>query len=442
MPNVVRHIVGINPGAEGSDRRFEVPQPGESVLLVRPVEMTHGFYQLDPDSGEVRHSSGSRTPKGWHRSQQGGAVIAPGEHHPHEDCMPFSGDAWHVGGGFSSAGPIVCHLTHGDRNDPSSEMGPDDYTANSGGAIASLLWYDWEYIPPGAGPNIKKLVNPRAHNSIASFMWKGVDDSDKFDTVTRNTAGFTGSAAPILSAVRAGHEGHASEDNYETASFHSYQADSSTHAVYQWDLYGNATDGINVAKLHGRTLVSTDGTIQVSHSGVVKCQIDATSTGYTIGSTGTAAMTFNTSGDIIFNSTTANDATSTSTGANTGAAKFLGGVYISTQLEIEDHLFVNWSYTASDERLKTNIAPFKNATKMVSKLRGVEFNWGEESKYADKPDYGVIAQDVQKVLPHAVKEKNGMLTVEYSKLTPLLIEAVKELTERVEYLENKDKTSF
>jgi len=97
------------------------------------------------------------------------------------------------------------------------------------------------------------------------------------------------------------------------------------------------------------------------------------------------------------------------------------------------------STTASDIKLKTDISVVDNALEKIEQLDGVEFTWiknGERSA-------GVIAQDVQEVLPQAVKEVNDLngddthLTVKYDALHALLIEAVKELSARVKELENK-----
>ena len=58
--------------------------------------------------------------------------------------------------------------------------------------------------------------------------------------------------------------------------------------------------------------------------------------------------------------------------------------------------------------------------------------------YGDMKDVGVIAQEVEKVLPELVSDReNGYKAVKYDKLTAVLIEAVKELSERVKTLEGK-----
>jgi hypothetical protein len=80
-------------------------------------------------------------------------------------------------------------------------------------------------------------------------------------------------------------------------------------------------------------------------------------------------------------------------------------------------------YQSSDERLKTNIKT-TGGLAVVDKLRGVTFDWKKDGK----PSAGVIAQEVEKVMPSAVGSNDlGMKTVNYDQLVAPLIESVKEL---------------
>ena len=101
------------------------------------------------------------------------------------------------------------------------------------------------------------------------------------------------------------------------------------------------------------------------------------------------------------------------------------------------------AYSSSDERLKENIVPIDNALNKVKSLTGVEFDWKPEYKDAhgyEGHDTGVIAQQVQEIMPSAVRtNQTGFLAVRYEKLIGLLIEANKELAARVEELEAKLK---
>ena len=87
--------------------------------------------------------------------------------------------------------------------------------------------------------------------------------------------------------------------------------------------------------------------------------------------------------------------------------------------------------TASDAKLKTNIKTVENALDKVCQLDGVTFDWIRDGKESA----GVIAQNVEEVLPRAVKEVKDLnsddthKSVEYNQLSALFIEAIKELRE-------------
>tara|TARA_B110000503_G_scaffold130656_1_gene204287 strand:- start:1395 stop:2639 length:1245 start_codon:yes stop_codon:yes gene_type:complete len=94
--------------------------------------------------------------------------------------------------------------------------------------------------------------------------------------------------------------------------------------------------------------------------------------------------------------------------------------------------------STSDRRLKENIVPLTGCLEKTNQLNGVMFN------YIDRPEDtipGVIAQEVEAVLPEAVynieMEDDTYKAVRYQQLVPLLIEAIKELTEKVNTLENR-----
>ena len=103
------------------------------------------------------------------------------------------------------------------------------------------------------------------------------------------------------------------------------------------------------------------------------------------------------------------------------------------------------AFASSDERLKENIVQIPNSLDKIKQIKGVLFNWkegyGKVHPYGQNKDVGVIAQEVQQILPEIVKENvhNQFLGVRYEKLTPLLLEAIKELSKKVEELEKKLK---
>jgi hypothetical protein len=88
----------------------------------------------------------------------------------------------------------------------------------------------------------------------------------------------------------------------------------------------------------------------------------------------------------------------------------------------------------SDKRVKKNIKTINDALNTVSSMRGVNFDWKETST----PSIGLIAQEVEKLLPELVHTgNNGEKSVNYGGVVGVLVEAIKELTTRIEKLEGK-----
>ena len=87
----------------------------------------------------------------------------------------------------------------------------------------------------------------------------------------------------------------------------------------------------------------------------------------------------------------------------------------------------------SDETQKKNVVQIRNATEIISKINGVEFNWIDN----DKKSSGVIAQQLETIIPYLIYESElGLKSVNYSGLIAYLIESNKELHERIKKLEN------
>lgn len=88
--------------------------------------------------------------------------------------------------------------------------------------------------------------------------------------------------------------------------------------------------------------------------------------------------------------------------------------------------------SSSDINLKQNIKQIDNSLDKVLHLNGVEFNW----KDTNQPSVGVIAQEVEIVLPQLVKETDGIKAVNYNGLIGVLIEAVKDQQKQIEELKS------
>ncbi|MES2649624.1 MAG: tail fiber domain-containing protein [Bacteroidota bacterium] len=94
----------------------------------------------------------------------------------------------------------------------------------------------------------------------------------------------------------------------------------------------------------------------------------------------------------------------------------------------------------SDERFKQDINLIDNALEKVMQLNGYEYYWKPELQKDSAMQIGLIAQNVEKVLPQlVVTDKEGSKSVAYQNMVPVLIEAIKELQQQVEILKRQAK---
>ena len=133
--------------------------------------------------------------------------------------------------------------------------------------------------------------------------------------------------------------------------------------------------------------------------------------------------------------------------SNTVARIGVGGITNpQAPLHVQGAVYATGDITAfytSDQRLKKDVIRIDDALERVRWLNGVEFTWDKEAiekleNVGPKPDkdIGLIAQDVEKVFPQAVMLRDdGYKAVDYSKLVPVLIEAIKELSYRLNIVE-------
>jgi hypothetical protein len=108
---------------------------------------------------------------------------------------------------------------------------------------------------------------------------------------------------------------------------------------------------------------------------------------------------------------------------------FTAGTITVTNLTASQTITAQEFTPTSDINLKENIYTVENALETISSLRGVSFDWKETGKGS----YGVIAQELEEILPDLVK--NGEVkSVNYNGIIGVLIEAVKELSEEIKQL--------
>ena len=113
----------------------------------------------------------------------------------------------------------------------------------------------------------------------------------------------------------------------------------------------------------------------------------------------------------------------------------ISGDFATHEVNINGNLHATGNVTTSDGRLKKDIQPLTHALDAILKLQGKTYRWKEDTTFANKADIGLIAQEVEKIFPELVAEnEQGYKGIAYSKLTAVLIEAIKEqqgqMTER------------
>jgi len=98
------------------------------------------------------------------------------------------------------------------------------------------------------------------------------------------------------------------------------------------------------------------------------------------------------------------------------------------------------AFYTSDERLKDNVKTISEPIYKLQQLRGVEYEWNDKQDIYQEgtKDSGIIAQDVEKVLPQLVKENsNGYLGVRHDRLVGLLVESIKDQQKQIDDLKRE-----
>jgi hypothetical protein len=164
--------------------------------------------------------------------------------------------------------------------------------------------------------------------------------------------------------------------------------------------------GISVSKLSASTI---SGITLGSNLATLTFGTYLTGTSYN----GSTAVT------IATNATSAN--TTSTIVARDGSGDFTAGTITATDFN-----------STSDLNLKENVQTVENSLNTLTQLRGVSFDWKETGRSS----YGVIAQELEEILPDLVKS-GEVKSVNYNGLIGVLIEAVKELSEEVKELKKK-----
>ena len=207
-----------------------------------------------------------------------------------------------------------------------------------------------------------------------------------------------------------------------------------------------STIGVDAAGTDNSTDVSLGGSydyITISGQTITRNQIDLTTdvTGVLPSAnldsdTAHLSGTQTFSGAKTFSAAVTISNSTASTSKTTGALKVTGGIGLSGALNAGGDVV---AFASSDERYKDNIIPIQNPNEKIKQIGGYTFDWNDKHEiFKGNHDIGVIAQEIEKVLPEIVETReNGFKAVKYEKIVALLIESNKELIKRIEELENK-----
>jgi hypothetical protein len=219
------------------------------------------------------------------------------------------------------------------------------------------------------------------------------------------------------------------------------------------EIYHDGSDSYIVDTGTGNMVIKTDGNFYVQkESGsenIIRGDVDGAVTLYHDNSAklATTAGGIAVTGNIYGTANIGLDGTDAISFSNGSHTSFTVNGNEEMRLEADGDLHVDgdviaFSTTISDATLKYDINPVEFALDKINQLKGVSYKY----KHNDRESAGLLAQDVEKVMPSAVKSKKVPLvtgddkeykTLNYDSMTAILVEAIKELTEKVKKLEGK-----
>jgi len=214
--------------------------------------------------------------------------------------------------------------------------------------------------------------------------------------------------------------------NFNTSSTERMRIDSSGNVGIGTSSPSYKLSVVNTSGVTCNLEKSTGASLQFTAGGTTEAQIAGNGAGallFFTGSTLSEKMRLSSAGGL-----------SVGTSADAGA----GGIYATANIT---------AYYSSDIKFKENVQDVPDALGIVTAIGSKTFDWtdeyladhgGEDEYFQPKQSFGVIAQDVQKVFPQAVRTRtDGSLAVDYEKLAILSFGAIGQLLKRVEALEAK-----
>jgi hypothetical protein len=197
----------------------------------------------------------------------------------------------------------------------------------------------------------------------------------------------------------------------------------------------SAGTGISVSHTPGEgstaTITNAGVTSNVAGSGI---SVSGATGAVTITNTGVRSLSAGT-GVTLGSTTGDNCSISIGQAVGTGNSPTFAGLTINGSITATGDIT---AYYSSDKRFKDNIVEIDGALDKVKKIRGVKWTWNDlaDDVMKQAPTTGLIAQEVQEVLPEVVKQReDGYLGLDYAKMMGLMVEAIKEQQLQIEKLQ-------
>ena len=330
----------------------------------------------------------------------------------------ISASAW---GAFQSASSYSASLQ------TSISASKAEYTSFSASAETSISTSKAEYTSFSASTSTSL-------NTLSSSIYQtDATQSNNIGIVSASTWGAFQSASSYSASF------YTTIDNLSSSNYQTNVTQSSNIAIISASAWG-AFQSASSYSASLQTSISASNATIVANSSSVYNSISASNAIITSNSSSVYTSISASSAVTTLISTSVNsrlliEEFKSTTFATTGSNTFNGNQIISGSLNVTGDVV---AYSPSDERLKDNIQLISNPIEKVQQLRGVEFDWKDGLPKAGQHEYGVIAQDVLKVMPHLVQQRpDGYYGVQYEKIVTLLIEVVKDQEKRIKILENR-----